>query len=203
MEFSWNAPVFCGEEKCGRLSQVAIHPGLRKATHIVVDLGTRFDCQEHVLPLAWVRAATAQGLVLTGAPEMLAQSQPLRSTRMRVVWQPDVPYGRGASLPWPYAVVEEEEQLLNIPKGEALLSHDVVVVSAGGKPVGKIAELIVDPDNKAITHLLLGDGPFWAHKTISVPASAIQTIEQGMLILSFNSLGLSEGLDHPGRQPGY
>ena len=59
-------------------------------------------------------------------------------------------------------------------------------VEAGDGPIGKVEELLIDNENKQITHLVLSEGHLWGTRDIVVPVTAIKRIEDDLIVLNID-----------------
>ena len=66
-------------------------------------------------------------------------------------------------------------ELLSVFAAVAICSG-MHVAATDGK-VGKLDELVLDPDSGDITHLLMRKGRLWGKRDVAVPASAVDYVE--------------------------
>ncbi|MEA3218510.1 MAG: hypothetical protein QOJ19_4666 [Acidimicrobiia bacterium] len=60
-----------------------------------------------------------------------------------------------------------------VPPGEVAIRRGAEVLDANGKKLGTVDELLVDPSDGRITHLVLRRGHIFGSRTITIPMSAI------------------------------
>jgi uncharacterized protein YrrD len=60
------------------------------------------------------------------------------------------------------------------------------VLSADGKQVGNIEQLVVDPKNKRVTHFVISAGTFFKERKL-IPVQWISTISEQQVDLSVNA----------------
>lgn len=72
-----------------------------------------------------------------------------------------------------------------VPKGELAIERGSRVEATDG-PVGKVDELLVDPQDEHITHLVLREGHLWGQKDVTIPALQIDHIEDDAVFLKLD-----------------
>ena len=66
-----------------------------------------------------------------------------------------------------------------VPLGEADVDRGDPVHALDGE-IGRVQGLLVDPDDHRVTHVLLQEGHLWGRKKVSIPASAVTGVENGI-----------------------
>ena len=66
-----------------------------------------------------------------------------------------------------------------VPLGEADVDRGDPVHALDGE-IGRVHGLMVDPDDHRVTHVLLEEGHLWGRKKVSIPASAVTGVENGI-----------------------
>jgi uncharacterized protein YrrD len=74
----------------------------------------------------------------------------------------------------------------NIPEGTVALEEGASVISADDKPVGSIEQLIVDPQDKRVSHFILGEGLLFKERKL-IRVTWISTIGEKEVRLSVKS----------------
>ena len=72
-----------------------------------------------------------------------------------------------------------------IPTGEVVIRRGTAVRATDGQ-VGKVDEFLVDPENDAITHLVLREGHLWGEKDVTIPVSEIDKITENSVYLKLD-----------------
>ena len=67
-------------------------------------------------------------------------------------------------------------QVENLPPGELAICSGMQIAATDGK-VGKLDELVLDPETGDITHLLMRKGHLWGKREVAVPASSVDYVE--------------------------
>jgi uncharacterized membrane protein/sporulation protein YlmC with PRC-barrel domain len=68
---------------------------------------------------------------------------------------------------------------------ELVVRHGTRVEATDGH-VGKVRELVVDPDSDDITHLMLQEGHAWGEKEVTLPISAINRVDDDTVYLDLD-----------------
>jgi sporulation protein YlmC with PRC-barrel domain len=66
-----------------------------------------------------------------------------------------------------------------VPLGEADVDRGDPVFALDGE-IGRVQGLMVDPDHHRVTHVLLEEGHLWGRKKVSIPASAVTGVANGI-----------------------
>ena len=103
-------------------------------------------------------------------------------------------YGPEQVLSWPYyqlgdTVMSTEEmgQVSEtvtydaIPRGEVVV-HPGDHVSAADGEIGHVQGLVIDPGNNHVTHVLLREGHLLGRKQVTIPITAVTSIEDGISV---------------------
>ncbi|HTP01167.1 MAG TPA: PRC-barrel domain-containing protein, partial [Anaerolineales bacterium] len=85
---------------------------------------------------------------------------------------------------WPYVIPETaftiEHQRL--PDGEIAVRRGTSVRASDG-PIGRVDELMIEPEDGRITHLVLREGHLRGQKDIAIPVSQIEKLDQDTVYL--------------------
>jgi uncharacterized protein YrrD len=212
MQFRKGATVVAADgQKIGDVERVVLEPQTREVTHIVVEKGTLLTTAK-VLPINLVGAATEDGLTLREAAGDLEALPDFEESHyvpvgepeddrelaegytQSLLWVPPVGglgFGRpgrvGAPLPDEERVVER-----NIPQGTVALKEGAQVYSQDGEHVGDVEEILTDPQQDQVTHVVISSGLLLKEEKL-VPATWISGILEDAVTLSVGS-SLLEGL---------
>ncbi len=66
-----------------------------------------------------------------------------------------------------------------IPAGETDLRHGEHVHALDGE-IGKVKGFLVDQGDQHVTHVLLQEGHLWGRKEVSIPISAVTSVNDGI-----------------------
>lgn len=177
MDIPMDAEVFCTDGYCGRSMAVILKPETEEVTHLVVR-EKKTPHEELLIPVTAVTVTTPDSINLSYTREKLGKLQRFIDTEYVRVTVPR--YVGGDSSLVPYAYAEPEVLAVRrkvVPNGELALCRGARVEATDGH-VGSVDELLVDPENEHITHLVLREGHLWGQKEVRIPASAVERIEE-------------------------
>jgi len=179
-EIPVNAKVECADGACGESVTVVINPVAREVTHIVVQDTSALPPIERLVPIDQVEVTTPSLVRLRCTKEELAEMEPFIEVQFLRSEQsfPELINTPSAYLQ-PYATSRETihtpVEVERIPMGELAVRRGTRVEATDGE-VGKVGELVLDPEIGKITHLILLEGHLWGKKEIILPVSAIDRV---------------------------
>jgi hypothetical protein len=175
MEIPVKAKVECADGPGGEATHVIVHPATKRVTRLVVK-ERRSPHAERLVPLRYVEDATADQIRLRCSQQELSKMQTFLRTELieTTLW-----YGGHASTD--FKKVKRE----NIAEDELTLDTDTRVRAADGN-MGRINELMVDPESGSITHLMMQEGHVWAPNGMTVPISEVERITEKVVYLKMN-----------------
>jgi hypothetical protein len=185
MDIPIGVQVHCTDGLCGRSTYVLINPLHEEVTHLVVKQAEA-PHTERMVPIEEVSETAPDVILLRCTRAELHKMEPF--IRTEYIWEemPDPEYrpagyaGMGPFVLWPYAVPDAAELVAvehrQIPLGELAIKRGAAVEATDGR-VGRVDELLVNPDNERITHLVMRKGHLWGQKDISIPVSALDHLE--------------------------
>jgi sporulation protein YlmC with PRC-barrel domain len=190
--FTIGAVVKCSDGVCGHLTRVVVDPVARAVTHLVVEpthrqgLGRLVPIDRATADAGGVRLACT--LVEFSRLDSAEDTQFVPGTRGYEV------YGPEQVLSWPYyqlgdtvmstaemGKVSETVTYDAIPRGEVAV-HPGDRVSAADGEIGHVQGLVIDPGNNHVTHVLLREGHLWGRKQVTIPITAVTSIEDGISV---------------------
>lgn len=178
MDIPINVDVLCAGELCGRSKYLIINPVNERITHLVVS-ERAFPNIERLVPVDKILASSPNLIQLRCNQVDLAHMDFFEETdfieggQLEYALPYDAPY-----QVWPYAMYEAEPMPFEherIPTGEIAIRRGTPVEGTDGR-VGKVDEFLVDPENDAITHLVLREGHLWGKRDVTIPVSEIEKI---------------------------
>ena len=170
-----NARVKCTDGSCGRSTYVILNPVNHKVTHFVLQDEHLPDNPTRLVPAGNVAGATQEQIELNCAKADVAKMTPFVVSNFIRESAPGQAYASGQAYTSQYVIDDtayDEVQERNVPKGEFALHSGMRVEACDGK-VGKLDELVLDPQSGEVTHLLLRKGHLWGKKEVAIPVSAI------------------------------
>jgi uncharacterized protein YrrD len=188
MEIPLSADVRCGGSTCGTSIAIVLNPVSDQVTHFVVK-ERQSPHRERLVPIREVAETTPEEIRLRCSPDELSNMEPFVQTefiRTKVPY-----YGTDAVIyRWGFVAPEVDTKTVaikheRIPAGELAVRRGARVECTDGQ-VGKVDEFLADTDSGHITHLVLREGHLWGRKDVSIPVSAIDRIDEGVVHLSLS-----------------
>lgn len=199
MRLNLGAPVYGVEGEIGLLADLVVDPASRRVTHLVVEPGHR-PALARLVPIELALSGDVAGgrLKLRCSAHELRQLPEVRELAYGRLYDfpvedPDWEVGitevlapRGDSFPdmdaelWtapPPALIYDR-----IPKGEVELRRGSPVITADGRRVGRVAELVTDEGDR-ITAVVVRRGWLRPTRTLTIPARAVARVEMDAVTL--------------------
>ena len=170
-EFAMGATASCVDGPGGKVSRVIIDPATETVTHLVIEPKNRLGVSR-LVPLDLVDT-TAGDIRLRCTVEEFGTLEPAQETELvdDVTGVLSAPMGITSPVP---AILQDV-----VPLGEADVDRGDPVHALDGE-IGRVQGLLVDPDDHRVTHVLLQEGHLWGRKKVSIPASAVTGVENGI-----------------------
>jgi sporulation protein YlmC with PRC-barrel domain len=175
-EFAMGATASCVDGLGGTVSRLIIDPATETVTHLVIQPKHQLG-MGRLVPLDLVDT-TAGDIRLRCTVEEFGGLEPAQETEL--IDEAAIGLGLGG-LNAPMGVVSPVQTMLQdvVPLGEADVQHGDPVYALDGE-IGRVQGLLVDPDDHRVTHVLLHEGHLWGRKKVSIPASAVTGVENGI-----------------------
>lgn len=190
MEIALNTDVYCADDPCGRSTYIIVNPITDELTHLVVK-EKKAPHAERLVPLASVAVSTPNRIDLQCTKAELEKMELFVETQYIQVTEPM----QDLSLPdisgyWlhPHVVpvtVFTPQEIKHIPPDELAVRRGARVNATDGY-VGQVDELLVNPTNGHITHLVMRKGHLWGEKDVSIPVSEIDHSEEKTVYLKLD-----------------
>ena len=187
MELPLDVIVHCSDGRCGRSTYIILNPATDQVTHLVVR-ERQPSRVERLVPVSWVSTSAAEVLVLGHTIEEFSQLEPFNQTEFIYTDLPHHATDPKLTALWPYVVPAKrviDTQIRSIPPGQLAVRRGARVRATDG-PVGRIDEFLVDPENCHITHLVLREGNLLGKKSVTIPVSEIDHIEEKVVHLKID-----------------
>ncbi|RIK42450.1 MAG: hypothetical protein DCC55_08765 [Chloroflexi bacterium] len=215
MQLKDGATVYTADgQTVGSIDRVVIDPRTDEVTHIVVRQGFFFT-EDKVVPTDLIDVATEEEVRLRADVEDL-DDLPRFEERYYIppedfsgaegemgypvgyarpyYWYPPVGaaglgyYGGAYGYPTaPYVT----HTVLNIPEGTIALQEGARVISADGKEVGNVEEVVTDANIERATHLLITEGWLFTEKRL-IPVDWIKDVAEDEIRLAVSSRTLEQ-----------
>jgi sporulation protein YlmC with PRC-barrel domain len=178
-EFAMGATASCLDGPGGKVSRLIIDPATETVTHLVIRPKHPLGVGRLVpLDLVDLVDATAGDIRLRCTVEEFGELEPAQETELI----DDVTAGLGiAGLNAPMGTISPVQTIVQdvVPLGEADVDRGDPVYCLDGE-IGRVQGLLVNPDNHRVTHVLLEEGHLWGRKKVSIPASAVTGVQNGI-----------------------
>ncbi len=211
--YAIGAEVHCQGQVRGRLVRVVIDPVAGRLTHLVVEPKRGQDAKR-LVPIELVDAASAEpDIYLTCSAGEFAALDPAEETEFLPGGGNEFGYQSEQAMMWPHyglgvggvglgaagmggAVlgtdVVGEKRLATydcVPRGEVQVRRGERVEATDGE-IGRVRGLIIDPQDHAVTHVLLEEGHLWGKKTVAIPIRTVTYLDGSVRVeLSKAELG--------------
>lgn len=201
MRLELGTPVRCSDDVYGDLADVVIDPTSKRLTHLVVEPRHQEEATAKLVPVELAEAGEddQEAIVLRCTVEEMNKLEPvhefayLRLGEFPVddpVWDVGVqnvlamPYYEYAGLgPYPGADPNVGVAYDRVPKGEIEIRRASSVVSADNHDLGQVDGFLID-ESDHITHFVLERGHLWGRREVTIPVSAVKTVETDAVTLS-------------------
>ena len=185
-ELRVGAAITGPEGELGKVDALVIDPTTTTVTHLVVvheALGRRV-----LVPLANVASSTPDEVRVDLTEEQFKACELFDEPAFNVPeagYAGDLGYEPGAYFLEPFASPLDgfnRPDLERIPQGEVTIRRGDEVYSKDGTRVGHVDELLIDPSDGHVTHVVLRKGHVLRHEDIVVPIGGA-IIEEGRVVV--------------------
>ncbi len=208
MRLTKGADVYSSEgKKLGTLDRVILDPKTREVTELVISRGHLFPAKK-IVSMDAVEQEVKDKITLRGPKQDLddfldfeethyvdlEQTENLTNDEVLVptsYWYP--PLGLawwragGTDNPiYPAAPIYVAKTTKNIPEGTVALEEGAKVISSDEKHVGNIEQVVVDSQDKRVTHFVVTEGVLFKDRKL-VPVTWISEIDENEVHLSVAS----------------
>lgn len=195
MEIPINAEIGCCDGRCGHASYIVLNPVSDEVTHVVVK-EPNLPNIERLVPIEMVTKSDDQHIFLECSRLELERMEPfietefIRADAEEYSLPFDYAYS-GTFMLWPYVLPEQITQIRieHLPPAEMALRRGAQVHATDGH-VGEVDELVIDPENDQITHILMRKGHYWGNKEVTIPVTAIDRIHEDMIYLKLDKVSI-------------
>jgi len=187
MELPLDVEVHCSDGRCGRSTYIILNPATDQVTHIVVR-ERQPSRVERLVPASWVSTSAAEVILLNHTKEEFNQLELFNQKEFIYTDLPHHATDPKLTALWPYVVPAKrliDTQIRSIPPGQLAVRRGARVRATDG-PVGKVDEFLVDAENCHITHLVLREGNLLGKKSVTIPVSEIDHIEEKVVHLKID-----------------
>jgi sporulation protein YlmC with PRC-barrel domain len=189
-----NVRVCCSDGECGKSTNVILNPVSHKVTHVAIEDKSLPDYSTRLVPVSKVISATQEQINLSCTRAELVYMDPFIVTNLVRVPVPEMEYGPGDVYAFPYSVYDTTYltvQDRNI-SSEALAVYCGMQIKSTDGNVGRLDELVLDPQSGEITHLLMREGHLWGKKEVTIPVSAIDFVDDRVIHLKLDKAAVKD-----------
>lgn len=198
--YAIGSDVSCRDGACGKLSRVIVDPVARALAHLVVEPADKSEAAR-LVPVALVdpdapgitlRCDKARFNTLERAVEtefVDADGGGMRYPVEAGGWMPysTVSGGVGGGMMLPGMIPDarggaaESWKITRerVPAGTVQVRRGEKVHAVDGD-IGRVRGLVVDPDSRHVTHVLLDEGHLWGRKEVAIPIGAVTGVSDGI-----------------------
>jgi sporulation protein YlmC with PRC-barrel domain len=186
--FMIGADASCTDGGCGKVTCVVVDPIARAVTHLVVEPRHHHD-RGRLVPVELVDATTGE-IQLRCTLAEFEELDPAEETQF-LPGTPGYPgYDPGQVLCSPYyspgmglgmgaAYVPQAVTYDTVPLDEVEVRRGEHVHATDGH-IGKVQGLVIDPESRHVTHVLLQEGHLWGRKEVAIPIGAVTGVDDGI-----------------------
>jgi len=204
MNIPIKAQVDCTDRSCGKSTNVIVNPINQQVTHVVIHDKRLPENPTRIIPSGKVAEVTPQLITLNCTRAEVEEMPAFIVSNFVQESGSGQAYASGAAYYSKYVIDDtayDEFQERNIPEGELALYSGMHVKAADGK-VGKLDELVLDPDSGAITNLLMREGHLWGKKEVTIPLTAVDYADADTVYLTIDKEAIKAlptvNVKHPG-----
>jgi len=183
------AQVECSDGSCGKSTQVILNPVNHKVTHLVVEDRHLPDSHTRLVPVGQVASVTQEKITLNCTKAEVEKMPSFIVTNFVQESPSGKAYQSRDAYTYEYVVNDtgyDEFKEKNIPDGELALYPGMHIKSKDDDKVGKLDQLVLDPESGDITHLLMREGHLWGKKEVAIPVSEVEFCEADTINLKLD-----------------
>lgn len=181
------ATVVCSDGRCGELARVVVDPIAQALTHLVVAPKLRTELGR-LVPVDLVEAVEPGQIRLTCTTAHFRQLDDAEDVQFLPDSTGTLGYGSSAMM-WPYfglgmplsgphhgAIAVDR-----VPVGDVEVHRGDPVHASDGW-IGSVHGLVIDPEDRHVTHVLLQEGHLWGRKQVAIPIGVASRVGEEIRI---------------------
>ncbi len=179
MDLPTNAEVYCSDDFAGISTYIIGNPANHQLTHLVVQSDLP-PARDYLVPIEQVDSTSLHRVNLKCTREEFIQFKLFKNEEF-------IPTDVPGHLSWPFDLPLPEASLettgyipvehLNIPQGELALRCGTQVNATDGY-LGQVEDLLINPNNMQITHLVLLKQHLVEKRIITIPVSQVEYVDE-------------------------
>jgi uncharacterized membrane protein len=180
-----NATIEGTDGEAGQSTHIIINPINRQVTHFVVQMSREGEISDHLVPLEAVENTSHDRIWVKLTVDELAELPDFTVNHYLKAELSDYPEDQ--ALMQPYVTTPAVANLNRVveemvPPGQMALFRGTTVEATDG-PIGKLSELLIEPESGQMSHLVVHTGGLLGRKEIILPLSAIaETTEEAIYL---------------------
>lgn len=199
-EIPLDAKVICLDGECGKSSHIIIEKDTKKVTHIVVKVSDMLDVLRYLVPIEAVARSSAEAMELSCTKAELRMMRPFTEMRFfnastskyepienfdEMAMNQNNSYLMWADPLYGNNLISMPMEAELIPEGEFAIHRGASIEATDGH-IGKVEEFLIDSNDKHLTHLVLQEGHFWHKRDLTLPISAISSMDEEHIYLNLD-----------------
>jgi sporulation protein YlmC with PRC-barrel domain len=192
MDISIHTEVLCTDGLVGKSTHIIVDLLTEQVTHVVVK--TKEGGREYLVPLDKVTSADREAIQLNCSKDEFGDLTPFHAA----YFNRSETYGGPPPLPsegipasntlyHPYRTAETEAEEATVPPSTELqaINKGAIVLATDGQ-VGKIDELVIEPETHRITHFVIREHDLLKSKAVTIPVAEIERLETDTVFLKID-----------------
>jgi uncharacterized membrane protein len=189
-----NARVECADGVYGETAAVIIDPVKQMLTHFVVQDSVSQHPVQYLVGVDYVIDTNPNTVLLSCTKDELLAMEHFVEQHYVEKSPPGYSHYQAGEWHAPVTTTSMEgaydvEETQRIPPGELAVRRGNPVEASDGA-VGVVGEFLVEPESGHITHMVLEEGHGRGKKDVTLPVSAIDRVEQGIVYLKLDKKGV-------------
>lgn len=204
MDISLNARVSGTDGPIGKSVRAIINPVTETITHITVQPDGMGET-EHMVPLEAISDSSTGEITLNVSKNQFFLYPLFVRRRFVDLEEAGIEPGEIDGLPeadeamdhafWPFVTAEGHmgtyEEVEQIPTDELAIHRGDPVQATDGR-VGEVSELVINPENAKVSHLVLQKGHIFGRKQVAVPVSDIDRVDERIVYLKIDKAAVKD-----------
>ncbi len=180
--------VICADGGEGKSTAIVVDPVTKALTSLAVVEKSLLHGEERLVPIDKVEKTTRDVIYLSCPLTEVLQMPAFTRTRYLELENGDAGYAYAS----PYMSMhgdfyEVQPQYVTVqdrllPEGEVAIQRGMLVEAVDG-PVGEVGELLIDPQTRQVSHILLMKGHLWGKKEVAIALSEIERGDEDTIYL--------------------
>lgn len=183
------ANVQCHDAPCGKSTNVIFDRDTHQVTHVVVEDKKLPNNPTRMVPVEKIESATHKQITLNCVREEVERMDPFIVTQMIQETGSGMAYAEGGDYTSQYVANNtgyDAVQVEEIPQGEMALTPGAKVQTSDSHTVGKLDELLLDPQSGVITHVQMREGHLWGKRDVSIPVADVDFTDGDTIYLKID-----------------